>query len=160
MAGVWWGKLHEQLIKVGDVERKKMKKESNKKDKILFFLYKIQAQLVNLQTSFFFSKNLRGALPTDLQFQVFNDCMKCDIMTRILPNFVKFYEQILRYCRFVTFICLWKSTKQWGLWNFPLSLYAQHLCMGWGHTIWQKQQKQNKFLQITSGNHILSGKSH
>ena len=60
MAGVWWGKLHEQLIKVGDVERKKMKKESNKKDKILFFSYKIQAQLVNLQTSFFFQKTGEG----------------------------------------------------------------------------------------------------
>ena len=54
MAGVWWGKLREQLIKAGDVERKKMKKESNKKNKILLFSYKIQAQLVNLQTSFFF----------------------------------------------------------------------------------------------------------
>ena len=79
-----------------------MKKESNKKDKILLFSYKIQAQLVNLQTSFFFfSENWRRALPTDLQFQVFNDCMKCDIMTRILPNFVKFYRagfEILSFC--------------------------------------------------------------
>ena len=102
MAGVRWGKLHEQLIKAGDVERKKMKKESNKKDKILLFSYKIQAQLVNLQTSFFFfSENWRRALLTDLQFQVFNDCMKCDIMTRILPNFVKFYRagfEILSFC--------------------------------------------------------------
>ena len=72
MAGVWWGKLHEQLIKVGDVERKKMKKESNKKDKIMFFSYKIQAQLVNLQTSFFFSKNWRRALPLSSHFATVN----------------------------------------------------------------------------------------
>ena len=37
-----------------------MKKESNKKDKILFFSYEIQAQLVNLQTSFFFQKTGEG----------------------------------------------------------------------------------------------------
>ena len=63
MAGVWWGKLHEQLIKAGDMERKKMKKESNKKDKILLFSYKIQAQLVNLQTSFFFFRKLEKGPP-------------------------------------------------------------------------------------------------
>ena len=68
MAGVWWGKLHEQLTKVGDVERKRMKKESNKKDKILFFSYKIQAQLYISQSAnqFFFFKKLEKGPPTFL----------------------------------------------------------------------------------------------
>ena len=53
MTGVWWGKLCEQLIKVGDVERKKWKKKVTKKTKFWVFPpYKIQVQLVNLQTGF------------------------------------------------------------------------------------------------------------
>ena len=54
MTGVWWGKLRKQLIKVGDVKRKKWTKKVTKKTNFCFFPYKIQAQLVNLQTGFFF----------------------------------------------------------------------------------------------------------
>ena len=86
--------------------------------------------------------------------------MRCDTD----KNFAKFCQILTsRFCDnyycFSTYICLWKSTKQ-RLSPFSLSLHPQHLCMHWGHTIWQKQQKQNKFLQITFGSHIFSGKSH
>ena len=50
----------------------------------------------------------------------------------------------------VSLHCLWKSTKQ-ALLHFPLSAHAQHWSTRWGHAIWQKRQKQNKFLKKTSG---------
>lgn len=65
-----------------------------------------------------------------------------------LPNFVKFNEQILRYC-YLFRHCLWESADKLHS-DCSLSTRAQHLRAYWDHVICKRWLKQNKFLLQTS----------